>query len=157
MFGFEGCFDNSLAHKPPAEVWKDVRNKGGQGKQTENVLTLENDGSIWAPEVAKTSRVLIGRKISKTLPISEDIELVRMPKVLSRLHRKSTTICLRRHGKMGIEVWILFESNTPFVFETAEVPQDLCQARIFIEHLWRLNQFLGAGSMSRSSRAHVSR
>ena len=31
-----------------------------QGYQIQNVLTFENDGTIWAPEVAKTSRVLIG-------------------------------------------------------------------------------------------------
>ena len=62
------------------------------------MLTLENDDTIWAPEVAKTLRVVISLKISKTWPVSEDEELVRISKVLSRLHLKSTTIRLRRYG-----------------------------------------------------------
>ena len=86
------------------------------------MLTLENDGTIWAPEVAKTSRVLIRLKVSETLPVSEDIELVRMLKVLSRLHIKSTSILLRRQRQMCVEVWILFQGKTSFVLETAEVP-----------------------------------
>lgn len=60
VFGFEGCFDDILAHEPPAEVLQDVRNRENQGNQIQNVLTLENDDTIWPPEVAKTSRVLIG-------------------------------------------------------------------------------------------------
>jgi hypothetical protein len=62
VFGFEECFHDILADKPTAEFWKDVRNNSKKGKQIQiqNVLTLENDGTIWAPEVAKTSRVLIG-------------------------------------------------------------------------------------------------
>ena len=60
------------------------------------MLTLENDSAIWAPEVAKTLRVLISLKISETLPVIEDIELVPMPKFLSRLHVKITPIFLRR-------------------------------------------------------------
>jgi hypothetical protein len=66
-------------------------------KTIQNVLTLENDSTIWAPEVTKTSRVLVGLQISKTRHIREDIELVRMSKVLSRLHIISTPIRLWRY------------------------------------------------------------
>ena len=53
-----------------------------QGKREQKVLTLENDGTIWAPGVSKTSRVLISLNVDKSRPIREDIEPVRMPKVL---------------------------------------------------------------------------
>jgi hypothetical protein len=97
VFGFAGRLDDILAHKPPAEIWQDVRNKGKKEEQIKDMLTLENDGVIWAPEVAETSRVLISLKTCKALPIGEDIELDYMTEVFSRLHRKSTWILLRRH------------------------------------------------------------
>jgi len=37
-------------------------------------------------------------------------------------------------------MWILLECKTPFVLETAEVPQNFCRGCVFIENLWRLNQ-----------------
>ena len=40
---------------------------------------------------------------------------------------------------MRVKVWIVFESKTPFALETAEVPQDFCQAWIVMEHLWHIN------------------
>ena len=49
-----------------------------------------------------------------------------------------------------MEVWILFESKTPFVLESTEVPQNFCQAWIFIEYHWRLNQFVKAKLVSQS-------
>ena len=51
---------------------------------------------------------------------------------------------------MCVEVWILFESKTPFVLESTEVPQNFCQAWIFIEYHWRLNQFMKAKLVSQS-------
>jgi len=88
-----------------------------------DVRTLENYSTVWAPEVAKTSRVWIGIHIHKPRPIREDVELVRMTKVLNWLNIEFTTVCIWRRREMYVEVWILLEGKTPtFVLDTAEVP-----------------------------------
>jgi hypothetical protein len=124
-------------------------------QKKQSVQTLENDGAIWTPEVAKTSRVLIGFNIHETRPISEDIELVRMSKVLNRVHLEPTPIYLRRCREVCVEVWIFLESKTSFTLETAEIPQNFLQAWNFTKNLWRMNQILDA-TVTLMSRAHVS-
>ena len=103
----ERCLDDLLSLKPATEVWKVMRNGTKQGKRKQNVLTLENDGTVWVPGISKTSRVLISLNVDKPRTICEDIELVRMLKVFCWLDLKFTPICLRRCWEICVEVWIL--------------------------------------------------
>ena len=118
-------------------------------KQKQDAQTFEN-GSIWeAPNFAKSPRDLVGHNIYRFLVVSENVEFVGMPKILSRVNFNAIPICLRRCREFCIKMRVLYESQTSIlVLETAEVPQNLLKAWTVTEHLWHRNQILGATSMA---------
>ena len=119
------------------------------GKQKQDAQTFEND-SIWgAPNVAKRPRDLVGHNIYMFRVISENVEFVGMPKILSRVDFNAIPICLQRCRAFRIKMGILPESQTLLlVFETAEVPQNLLKAWAVTENLWHRNQISGATSIA---------
>ena len=67
--------------------------------------------------------------------ISENIELVGMPKILGRVNFDIVPISLRRCGELYIKMRVVTESQTfLLVRETTKVPQNLLKARTATEH-----------------------
>ena len=60
-----------------------------------------------------------------------------MPKIFNWFASEVLHVFFRKEREVLIEVRVLFESETLFfVSETAEIPKNFCQIRIFAEHLW---------------------
>ena len=61
--------------------------------QKEKVQTFENDRILGEPKVSKRLRDLVGYNIYSFRFISENIELVGMPKILGRIDFEIVTVC----------------------------------------------------------------
>ena len=91
---------------------------------------------------------MVGDNIYKFGFISENIELVGMTEILGGVDLDTVPVCLRRCREFLIKVRVLSEGQTLLlVLEMAEVPKNLLNARIVIEHLWHRNQTLGGTSI----------
>ena len=94
---------------------------GGREKKTSQ--TFENDGILGTPKVAKRLQGPVGHDIYEFRSISENIELVGIPKILGRVNFDAVLVRLWRCREFCIEVRIFPESQTfLLVLETAEVP-----------------------------------
>ena len=98
--------------------------KDVEGRKSD-VRTFEDHGIIWYPDVAKSPRILIGFKKHSTRPISENTDL-RTPKTVNWMDFEVAYVgCSRcREICVFVEMWVLFESETSFVLEAAEVPKN---------------------------------
>jgi hypothetical protein len=136
VFASERCLDDAFPHKPPTDVWKDIRKRGR--KQKQGAKTFENNSILGAPKVAERLPVrdLISLNMYKAWFTSEYIELVGMPKILDRVNFDIVPICLRQCRELCIEMRELSETQTfLLIIETAKVPQNLLKAWIVTEHL----------------------
>ena len=119
------------------------------GKEKQDAQTFEDDGILWAPNVAKRLRNLVSHNMNRFRFISENIEVVSTPKILGRVDFNAILICLRRGREFFIKMGILLESQTILLIpETAKVPQKLLKTWTVTEHLWHRNQILGGTSIS---------
>jgi hypothetical protein len=99
--------------------------------------TFEDERIFGVPNVAKNVRDLVGLDIYRFRFISENIELIGMPKVLCRVNFDTVPIFLRRCREFNIKMRVLPESQTsPLVLETAKVPQNLLKAWTVTKHHW---------------------
>jgi hypothetical protein len=89
-----------------------------------------------APDVAEGPRNLPCFRVYPAWSISENIDSL-VPKIFNWVASKVIHVFFRKAREVLIEVRVLFESETLFfVSETAEIPKNLCQIRIFAENLW---------------------
>jgi hypothetical protein len=97
---------------------------GGKGTQT-----FENESISWAPKVVRRRRAPVGHSKYKFRFISEDIELVGILKILSRVNFETVIICIRGCRELCVKMRVLPESQTLLlVLEKAKVPQNLLNA-----------------------------
>ena len=98
--------------------------------------TFEDDGMWRAQKVSRRLRNLVGRNMYKFRIISENIELVGMPKILGRVDFDTGCICRWRCREFSVKMWVFPESQMLFlVLETAKVPKNLLKGRTVAEHL----------------------
>jgi hypothetical protein len=76
-------------------------------------------------------------KIDPARPIGEHVYFGCIRKVLNGVAPKVIPIRLFASREGVIKVRVLLEGDTPFVFETTEIPENFFQIRIFTEDLWR--------------------
>ena len=99
------------------------------GENNNKTQTFKDDRIFDAPKVAKELRVPVGHNVNRFSSISENIELVGMPEIISRVNFdtvRSVPICVQRHRKLCIKMGVVPESQSfLFVLKTAEVPQNL--------------------------------
>jgi hypothetical protein len=107
-----------------------------KGKKKKKAQTFENDSILGAPKVAEKPRHLVSLDMYKFRLISQNIELVGMPKILGRVDMDTVIICLRRCREFCIKMWVILESQTFLhILETEEVPKNLLNARTYTERL----------------------
>jgi hypothetical protein len=126
-----------------------MHQKQGEKPKQEAAQTFKNDGISGAPKVAKRPRKPVGYNMYKFRFISENVELVSMPKILGRVYFDIVPIFLRQRREFCIKMRVVPESQTLLlVLETAKVPQNLLKAWTVTEYLWYRNQILGATSIA---------
>jgi hypothetical protein len=101
-----------------------------RGKAKKDAQTFENNSIFWAPKVAKRLQAAVGHNMYRFRFISENVELVCMPKILGRVDFEFVPVCFRRCREICVKMRIVPESQTfPFVFEwIVEFPQNLWKA-----------------------------
>ena len=103
------CLHDTFPPEPPTDVWQ--TSEAGE-IQKEEVRTFENDSILGAPKVHKRLPDLVGYNIYRFRFISENIELVGMPKILGRVDFDIVTICFWRGREFCIKMRVLPESQT---------------------------------------------
>lgn len=140
VFACERCPNDFFTPEPPTDVWQDIRKRG---RLKQDAQTFENDGILGAPKVAKRLPVLISHNMYMIRLIGENIELVGMQKILSRVDLDTVPICLCQCRQLCVKMRVVPESQTLLlVIETAKVPQNLLNTWVVTEHHWHRSQIL---------------
>ena len=103
-------------------------------------LTFENNSIVRNPDIAKGPRVLTclnKHPAQWARNIRENVDpRMLMKRLLDRLGQEAIPVLSRGCGEPCVEVRILRESQAAFlVLESAEVPKNFHQIRVFIEYL----------------------
>jgi hypothetical protein len=108
-----------------------------------NSETFKKVSISWARKAARRLRDPVDRNIYRFRFNSENMELVGMPKILSRVYFETVPVFLQRCGEFCIKIRVVPESQTfLLIIETVEVPKNLLKAWTVTEKLWHSNQIL---------------
>jgi hypothetical protein len=100
-----------------------ISETGGKN-QKQDIQTFKNDRIFGTPKIAEKLQVRVGRNMYEFWSISENIELIGMPKILDGINFETVSICLWRCRKFCIKMRVVPESQTVLVVpRTVETPQ----------------------------------